>query len=157
MGVFAVQLAARRGARVIACTSAENAAFVRGLGASEIVDYEVGDVVDQVRALAPDGVAAVVDNYHDAAGLVPYATLVRPGGAVVSPVAMGAEQSLADLPVTFHLVQAAVDRAGELGAMAARGELTVPVETYPFEQAADALDRQATRQSRGKLVLIVGP
>ena len=40
--------------------------------------------------------------------------------------------------------------------MAARGELTVPIETIPFEQVDEALARQATRQARGKLVLLIG-
>jgi hypothetical protein len=40
--------------------------------------------------------------------------------------------------------------------MVARGELVVPVETMPLEAAGDALDRQATRQVRGKLVLLIG-
>ena len=129
---------------------------MRALGASEVVDYASGDVFEQVRRLAPDGVAAIIDNFHDAAGLVPYAALARPGGRIVSPVAMGGDQALAGYPVTFHLVQAAVDRAAELGELAARGELVVPIETLPLERADEALARQATRTTRGKLVLTVG-
>jgi NADPH:quinone reductase-like Zn-dependent oxidoreductase len=155
VGGFATQLAARRGARVIGLTSAENLDFVRGLGASEVVDYAAVDVLEQVRRLAPDGVTAIIDNFHDAAGLVALAELVRPGATVVSPVAMGGDQALAGRPVTFHLVQAAVDRAGELGELAARGELDVPVETLPLERAEEALALQATRTMRGKLVLVI--
>src|SRR5262245_18206725 len=143
VGGFATQLAARRGARVIALTSPANAAYVRGLGAAEVVDYAAADAVDQVRRLAPDGVAAVIDNFHDAAGLVPLAGVVRVGGRVVSPVAMGGDQALAGLPVAFQMVRAATDRAGELGDMAASGDLTVAVETLPLTQAEDALARQA--------------
>jgi hypothetical protein len=69
---------------------------------------------------------------------------------------MGGDQALAAYPVTFHLVQAAVDRAGELGEMAAHGELSVPIETPPLEQADEALARQAARRAGDKLVLTVG-
>jgi NADPH:quinone reductase-like Zn-dependent oxidoreductase len=155
VGGFAVQLAARRGARVIAATSAGKTAEVRALGASEVVDSAAADVVEQVRRLAPDGVAALIDNFHDAAGLVPLAGAVRTGGTIVSPVAMGGEQALAGLPVTFRMVQAATARAGELAELVARGELRVAVETVPLDRAADALARQSTRQVHGKLVVAV--
>lgn len=121
---------------------------------SAIVDQI--DLVEQVRALAPDGVAALIDHVHDAASLTPFAALVRPGGRVVSPVAMGAQQALAHLPVSVHVVQAAVDRAGELAGLAVDGEPSLPVETLPLADAGKALARRSTRRVRGKLVLLVG-
>jgi NADPH2:quinone reductase len=155
VGGFATQLAARRGARVIALTGADKADEVRDLGAAEVVDYDAPDVADRVRRVAPDGVAALIDNYHDAAGLVALAGLVRSGGMVISPVAMGGDQALAGLPVTFQLVQAAVDRAGELAEMVVRGELTARVGTVPLSQAGEALERQSSRQVHGKIVVLV--
>jgi NADPH:quinone reductase-like Zn-dependent oxidoreductase len=42
--------------------------------------------------------------------------------------------------------------------MAARGELRVPVSrTFTLDEANAALAEQATRQSRGKLVILVQP
>jgi NADPH:quinone reductase-like Zn-dependent oxidoreductase len=153
VGSFATQLAVLRGARVIAATNSARADSVRALGASEVVDYAAGDFADQVRRLAPGGVAALIDHYHDAAGLVPLAALVREGGMVVSPVAMGAEQSLLGLPVSFQMASAAVGRAGELAGLVARGELRVSVDPYPLAEAGAALDRQATRTATGKVVV----
>ncbi|MGI5461024.1 alcohol dehydrogenase catalytic domain-containing protein [Streptomyces sp. CA-249302] len=49
VGGFAVQLAARAGARVIATASAHNAEHVRKLGAHEVVDYRAEDVTARVR------------------------------------------------------------------------------------------------------------
>jgi D-arabinose 1-dehydrogenase-like Zn-dependent alcohol dehydrogenase len=95
----------------------------------------------------------VIDLFHDAAGAAPFAAVVRPGGAVVSPMAMGLDQALAETPVRGVTVRAATDRAGELGELAARGQITVPVEVVPFEQAGAAIDRQASKMVRGKLVL----
>jgi NADPH:quinone reductase-like Zn-dependent oxidoreductase len=155
VGAFAVQLAARRGARVIAVTSADKADESLALGAADVLDYAAPDLVEQVRGLAPAGVAALIDNFHDAASLVPLAALVRSAGRVVSPVAMGGEEALAGLPVTFHRAQAALDRVAELGDLASRGELRVGIETYPLERVGEALARQATRQVPGKLVVAI--
>jgi NADPH:quinone reductase-like Zn-dependent oxidoreductase len=155
VGGFAVRLARRAGLSVIAVTRGEHAEYVEGLGATEIVDYTSGNVIGQLRELAPDGLAGVIDLFHDAAGAAPHAAVVRPGGRVVSPIAMGIDQLLADGPVTGLTVAAAVERAGELGQLAAAGELDIDVEALPLERAAEAVDRQASRGVRGKLVLQV--
>ncbi|MFI7004509.1 medium chain dehydrogenase/reductase family protein [Nocardia sp. NPDC050175] len=60
VGSTLVQLARAAGIRVIGTASAKNAAIVEALGASP-VDYR-GDVAQQVRALAPQGVDAVFDH-----------------------------------------------------------------------------------------------
>ena len=59
VGGLVVQLARRRGARVIATASARNHDYLRSLGA-EPVTYGEG-LEDRVRALAPDGVDAAID------------------------------------------------------------------------------------------------
>jgi NADPH:quinone reductase-like Zn-dependent oxidoreductase len=156
VGGFATQLAAGRGLRVIGVTKAEHADHVRRLGAAEIVDYTTGDTLVQLRALAPEGVAGIIDVFHDAAGAAALAAAVRDGGAIVSPIAMGLDQALAGGSVAGRVVAAAVDRVGELGDLAASGAISVPVEALPLHRAADAMDRQASRGVRGKLVLIVG-
>lgn len=153
VGAFAVQLAARRGARVIAVTSEDKADAARKLGATEVLNYAATDLDEQIRRLAPNGVAALIDHFHDAEGLVPLAELVSPGGRVVSPIAYGGEQALAAVPVTFHSARFALDRVAELAALAAQGVLEVPVETFPLARAGEALARQATRQAGGKLVV----
>ncbi|MEU9336920.1 medium chain dehydrogenase/reductase family protein [Streptomyces sp. NPDC048290] len=60
VGSVLVQLARAHGVRVIGTASARNQAAVAAMGA-EPVDYR-GDVLARVRALAPDGVAAVFDH-----------------------------------------------------------------------------------------------
>jgi NADPH2:quinone reductase len=154
VGGFAVELAARRGLHVIAVTRGDNDAYLRSLGAADVADYTTtDDEVALLRSKAPDALAGVIDLFHDAAGAAPFAAVVRDGGAVVSPIAMGLDQALADSPVRGVTVRAATDRAGELGELAARGQITVPVEVVPFEQTGAAIDRQASRMVRGKLVV----
>ncbi|MBA3947346.1 MAG: zinc-binding dehydrogenase [Herpetosiphonaceae bacterium] len=61
VGVLLVQLARVAGVRVIGTASSSKQNVVRALGA-EPLDYRSGDIVAQVRALAPDGVDAVFDH-----------------------------------------------------------------------------------------------
>src|SRR5579863_4425081 len=61
VGVFAVQLARRAGARVIGTGSATSSDFLRSLGA-EPVAYGDG-LADRVRRLAPGAVTAAIDLY----------------------------------------------------------------------------------------------
>ena len=61
LGTFAVQFARRRGARVLATASGRKARrVVASLGAAGVVDARRRDVAKQVRALAPDGLDAVL-------------------------------------------------------------------------------------------------
>ena len=78
VGVALVQLAVARGADVIAVCSASKADGVREAGAPHVVD-PAGDVLSDVRRIAPDGVTAVLDvvaGPHVRAGI----PLLRPGG-----------------------------------------------------------------------------
>ena len=92
----------------------------------------------------------------DVPGLLPYAEIVRPGGRIVSPVAQGAEQALEGRPVSARVVAGEGQRAGELGALAASGDLAVRIEAISLDDAERAIARQATRRVPGKLVLVTG-
>jgi NADPH2:quinone reductase len=155
VGGFAVQLAALRGLKVIAVTRAEHADYVRSLGASDVIDYTKGDVTAQLQARVPEGVAGIIDVFHDAQQLLALTPAVRPGGRIATPAAMGAAEAFQGQPVTAVNVRAATDRVAELAALVAEGKLKVEVEELPLAQAAEAVHRQSTRGNRGKLVLAV--
>lgn len=61
VGVALLQLAAARGARVVALTSRDKADRVSALGAEHVVLRDGGGVAAQVRRAAPDGVQVVAD------------------------------------------------------------------------------------------------
>jgi NADPH:quinone reductase-like Zn-dependent oxidoreductase len=152
VGTFVVQLAARAGITVIVATRGQNADYLRDLGAAEVFDS--GDsLAAEVRSRYPEGVTAVIDTFHDAEGLRSVAPLVRAGGWIVSPKAQGGETVLADLPVNFALVSAAMTRVGELAEMAVRGTLKVPVEVVPLDDADRALQAIGSAGVQGKLVI----
>ncbi|WP_331459406.1 zinc-binding dehydrogenase [Saccharothrix sp. NRRL B-16348] len=91
VGLALVQLAAARGAHVLAVTSSAKADLVAEAGASRVVTRDVGDVAEQVRAIVPSGLDAVADvaGGPDLAALLP---LLRDdgrwviAGAVAGPV-----------------------------------------------------------------------
>ncbi|MFD6950723.1 alcohol dehydrogenase [Nocardiopsis sp. TSRI0078] len=149
VGSFGVQIAVARGARVIGTASERNHDFLRSLGAEPVV---YGDGLnDRVRALAPDGVDAVLDFV---------------GGGVAGeslPLVGGADRvvSIADPEIQEqggHWLWVRPDSAdlAELARMADGGGLTVHVDReFPLAEAADAWRLNQAGRTRGKIVLTV--
>ncbi|QKV72984.1 medium chain dehydrogenase/reductase family protein [Amycolatopsis sp. Hca4] len=81
VGTTLVQLARAAGIEVIGTASARNLGVVTALGATA-VDYR-GDVLAEVRKLAPNGVDAVFDHVGGP-GIVDSFRLLAPGGALVA-------------------------------------------------------------------------
>src|SRR5215217_2445045 len=86
VGSYAVQLAARRGARVIATARRENEAFARELGAVETIDHTTEDLVESVLVDHPHGIEAVVHVVSDREALGRLAGPVKKGGSVPTSV-----------------------------------------------------------------------
>lgn len=106
VGHYAVQLAAARGATVIATAeSGRQADLMHELGAAHTVDHR-DDLPAQVRQLAPDGVDSVVHLAGDPRLL---ADLVAPGGRLSSTLGAGSRQ-LGDRDLTAIAIEAIPDR-----------------------------------------------
>jgi NADPH:quinone reductase len=88
VGSFAVQLAARAGATVLAPALPEDEAYLRDLGVSEVLPRD-GDVGAVVRERHPDGVDAVLDLVSYAPGA--FDAALKSGGRVASPNAAARE------------------------------------------------------------------
>ena len=148
VGSFAVQLAVLRGARVIGTASEANHEYVRGLGA-EPVSYGDG-LIDHVRAVAPDGVDAVIDLVGgDALGATPQ--LLRSGGRVASVIEADTVKELGGTYVFVHPDAAMLTRLLQL---VADGSLKVEIaQTFPLERAGDALAAVKDGHTRGKVVI----
>ena len=155
VGSAAVQLAAAVGARPLGVASQRNRDYLRDLGASEVFDYHADNWVQQVRAAVPGG----VDVLFDAAGgqtRDQAVGAVREGGraiflagapAQLRPAVVG--ESL-DADITGQRLEA-------IGRLVEAGRLRPQVETVlPFEQVREALERVASRHTRGKIVLQIG-
>jgi len=153
VGSFLVQLAAARGARVIATVASSlQSEFLRSLGVAETV--YVGNLTDEVRKLAPKGVQALAHLAGNAQKLV---RLVAPGGRFASALGVGPEQ-LAGLPLTAIRVIATPTNAllGELARAVARGLLVVPiVRTHPLAEVPLRLADFAGNGKLGKVAIAI--
>ncbi|MCE3550779.1 NADP-dependent oxidoreductase [Pseudonocardia sp. RS11V-5] len=139
VGAFAVQLGVRAGLRVIATASERDEAAVRGYGAEVVC-----------RDALPTGVDAVLDTAATgAAALAP----VRDGGTLVTVAGpVPAERGIRSVQT---IVRPDGGRLTELSALAAKGELTLPVATtYPLDDVAAAHERLAAGGVGGRLVLL---
>src|SRR5260370_42060412 len=162
VGAYAVQLAALRGARVLATARPDATDYVSSLGAEEALDYTQGEeaLVASVLALHPGGIDAVLD----VASTTPERlerisrVLARPEGKLLSPIESAEAPTLAARGVaasTFSLAPSA-ELLGRIAAFVDAGQLKVAeVRTYPLEQAAEALEQLNYGHVRGKVVLRV--
>jgi NADPH:quinone reductase-like Zn-dependent oxidoreductase len=151
VGGFAVQLAAARGASVVAVASSGDEDRVRGFGAAEVLPRG-DDLVGAVRRLLPDGADAVLDAVPVGPHLVGAA---RDGGTfvtVLDPATPAPERG-----IRVGKVSARPD-AGQLGALLAglaAGRLrTAVAHRLPLVEAGKALDLASAGGLRGKVVLL---
>jgi NADPH2:quinone reductase len=157
VGGFAVQLAARRGATVLATAKPGDEDRVRELGASDTIDYTSRDVAEVVRARHPDGVQGLIDVVSFADAFATMAALVGPGGRAATPLGAADVDTLAARDVTATNVMATPDPAllARLAEHADRGDVVIGIDrVYPLEQAPEALD-QFGRGKHGKLGIAV--
>jgi NADPH2:quinone reductase len=153
VGAKAIQLAARRGASVVATARpGEEADFVTGLGAKHTVDY-TADVASQVRAIAADGVDATI---HLAGDGLELAGLVRPGGRFASTLGVGPDQlSDKDLEATAIVAMPTRDVLDTLAEKVVAGELQVAIgRTYELEQVPQAI-KEFAQGSLGKFAVTI--
>lgn len=150
VGVLGVQLAKAKGARVIGTASPKNHDFLRSLGV-EPVAYGEG-LAERVRALAPEGVDLVADFVGGVLDVT--RAVLREGGRHGSI----ADPSVREAGGLYAWVRPSGEELQVLADMAAAGRLVVPIaETFPLEQAADALKLNQTGHARGKIIVRVSP
>jgi NADPH:quinone reductase-like Zn-dependent oxidoreductase len=84
VGGFAVELAAARGATVLATTKPGDEDRLRRLGASDVIDYTREDLTGAVRERHPEGVQGLVDALSFAEAFGARAELLAAGGRAAS-------------------------------------------------------------------------
>ena len=151
VGTIAVQLAHRRGLRVVGTGSAQNQAYIHSLGATP-VQYGDGEV-ERLRQAAPQGIDLAVDaaghgNVRKAAELVDVRQRI---GTIVEPALAK------DLGCQWITSDRSDKRLNELLDLCARGDLHVTIRaTYPLEDAAAAHRQVETGHGRGKVAFTIG-
>ncbi|NBH07759.1 NADP-dependent oxidoreductase [Amycolatopsis sp. SID8362] len=143
VGVFAVQLARIAGARVIGTGSASSAGYLRELGA-EPVAYGDG-LVDRVRALGD--VTAAID-LHGVETVHVARELGVPDGRICTIAAQ------IDGVAAANGANAPSGALQEIARLVAAGRLRVPIAAgFPIERIRPAVELQAGRHVRGKVVI----
>lgn len=151
VGSLAIQVAVARGATVLATGGLPSLYYLDGLGAKPI---ESGDgMLERVADAAPHGVDAV----FDVVGTTPITELVK----LVSDPAQVV--SIANVDAPEHGARVARNGEGsdpvaalrEVADLAATGQLTVEVQSFPLGEVAEAHKLAADGPLRGKLVLVL--
>lgn len=153
-----VQLAAQRGATVIATAKAgDDEGFVREFGASETVDYTAGDGANAIRSRFPDGNAALIDVVNRDEAFAAMVALVRDGGRIATTLGAADVEDLAarDVRATNIMGAPTPEKLTVLADQVAAGGLRLEIQqTYPLAEAPAALATFAAG-TRGKIVLTV--
>ena len=157
IGLFATQLARLQGARVVATGKAEDGAYLRNLGATDVIDYGAGDTFAQTRQRYPQGVDVILDVINTGDALLRDADALRSGGTLVSSLD-GPQQDAFPPGISVHYIELTAEQ-GDLECVvsrAAEGEIQVEIgRTYDLSQAAQALSdlEDPAKHVRGKLVI----
>ena len=176
LGHLAVQLAARRGARVLAvCGGPAKGALARRLGADVAIDYRARPLAEALARAAPHGVDVALDSVgrgvYDAFldALAPRGRLVVVGRAAEFAAGESEVVSRPRLPEALYWKGASVHAfmnalhpdaqepaRARLLAWHAAGEITVQIDPEPFEgldAVAEVADHVFARRNVGKTVV----
>ena len=147
---FAIQLAKHIGAKVITTASAANAAYLRGLGADEVIDYNATDFTKAVK-----NVDAAFDTVGGDVATRSFAVL-KPGGRAAF-IASGGQapkperSDVTSLRPAVPRTRAHMERVAELYTKGA--VKPPPLTIFELGDAAEAVKISAARHLKGKLVL----
>ncbi len=152
IGSTAIQLAKHLGAYVATTARADEANFVKKLGADEVIDYESQDFSELLKDYD-----AVYDTVGGETNAKSY-TILKPGGALVSMVAQPDEEKVKQhqIKYTAQLTHVTTERLTRIAELVDSGVLKVKVDkVFPLDQAVAALEYLKTGHPRGKVVIRV--
>jgi NADPH:quinone reductase-like Zn-dependent oxidoreductase len=155
VGGYAVQLAKRAGAHVIATASPRSSERVSSAGADEVVDYtttalreavaEPVDVLLNLAPIAPEELEALV-------------ALVKPGGVVVNtiPTIPTPGDEARDVRAVGVFVRSDAQQLSQLTALVESGELRVDVaQRVPLAELPAVHTKSDAGEVSGKVVVVV--
>jgi NADPH:quinone reductase-like Zn-dependent oxidoreductase len=149
---FAIQLAKHLGARVITTASAGNLAYVRGLGADEVIDYNAADFTKLVS-----GCDAVFETVGGEVATRSFAVL-KPGGraAFIASGPQPPKPERGDVTALRPAVPRARAPLERIVELVQAGAVRPPdVTVFSLSDAVEALRVSEARHFKGKLVFKV--
>jgi NADPH:quinone reductase-like Zn-dependent oxidoreductase len=152
VGLYAVQLAKWKGAHVTGTASADNLAFVRSLGADDVIDYNTTRFETVLKDLD-----AVIDTVG---GDIPERSfqVIRPGGVFVTIAARLPEDAGKEQNIRAKTVgRASADKLQQISELIESKQLKPVVgAVFPLAKARQAQELSQTGHGRGRIVLNVG-
>src|SRR5204863_6854131 len=147
-------LARWRGVRVFATASARDVAFVRSLGADNVIDYHAERFEDKAREV--DMVFDTVGGETQERSL----RVLRKGGVLVSVVSRippgVAEQH--GVRAVYFIVEGNRGQLNQVATLVDEGRLKpIIAKVFPLARAREAFEFGAASHSPGKIVLEVSP
>ncbi|TDV48818.1 NADP-dependent oxidoreductase [Actinophytocola oryzae] len=159
VGGAVVPLLAETGVHVIATALPEDDDYVRGLGATEVIDYRAADTVTETLRRHPGGVDAMVNLTLPGPALVGAARAIRSGGRLLNiafPSPDAAAFDRADLTVRTVYSTAQPGDLEHLAARAVAGTLPSTVSRrYTLDEGAQAYRDLVHTHVRGKPLVVV--
>lgn len=155
VGSSAVQLARLAGAQVIAMASKSNHAYLRSLGAVEVLSYTDENFTRTVNDRVPQGVDMVLDCYGGQA-LNDSIDCLKPGGRVISITGEADRDRLKarNAAFDFVFVEPNANQLDHFRHLIHQGRLKSNVsKVFPFSEAVSAHQQMETGHTRGKIVL----
>lgn len=171
VGLLLVQLAKKRGARVIGTVGTdEKATLVRSAGADEVIVYTREDFVSQTKRLTGGRGVQVVYDSVGISTFLPGLDALEPRGMMVlfgqssgsvtpiDPMLLNRKGSLfLTRPTLAHYIasrEELLSRAGQLFLWIEQGELSVRIDSeYPLDAVADAHAALEGRRTTGKVLI----
>lgn len=152
VGMFAIQIAKARGAKVFATASTANQEFLKQLGADVAIDYTKQKFEDIVK-----DVNVVLDSVGKDTLTRSYG-LVKKGGFIATLVSDVDKTELDKHGIRGESISVVpnAEELAELGKLIDAKKVKVTVsQTFPLTDSAKALQQVATGHTRGKIVLKV--
>lgn len=147
---FAIQLAKHMGAKVITTASAANHAYVRSLGADQVIDYNAVDFTQVVK-----GCDAALDTVGGDVGEHTMVTL-RPGGRAAFIGGPAPVPKRSDTRSLKPPVMRSTEGMNRIAELIEAGVIRPPrIEVYALSQASEAHRVSESRHVQGKLVFKV--
>lgn len=152
VGSYAVQFAAHAGFHVIAVVGSKDVAYVRTLGANEVVDYRVTDFAHAVRS-----VDVVIDTVGGETRERSFGVL-KPGGILVTVVSTEFVPTRSDVRSAFFYAEVTTARLNALSGFLESGTVVPQVgSVLPLSDVRAAHEMLAgAPHRRGKIMLQVG-
>ncbi len=153
VGLFAVQFARMKGARVTGTASAANQEFVKSIGAERFVDYTKGSLDAEIK-----DADVVIDTVGGETLERSYGLLGKGGVLVTMAGQVSEEKARARGVKAVHSNRGPTEKLKMIGEMAAAGTLRAEVgRIFPLAEAGAAQDLSQARHGRGRIVLRVHP